>query len=58
MAERTLAQHKRVLSYLNEGHREMLRIIKADIGKEGKKLQLAFDAQVIGLTHVALFDPP
>jgi hypothetical protein len=58
VAERTLAQHKRVLSYLNEGHREMLRIIKADIGKEGKKLQLAFDAQVIGLTHVALFDPP
>ncbi len=49
VAERTLAQHKRVLSYLNEGHREMLRIIKADIGKEGKKLQLAFDAQVIGL---------
>ncbi|KAL0055405.1 hypothetical protein WJX82_000055 [Trebouxia sp. C0006] len=27
-------------------HREMLRIIKADIGKEGKRLQLAFDAQV------------
>ncbi|DBB06573.1 hypothetical protein WJX77_011875 [Trebouxia sp. C0004] len=46
VAERTLAQHKRVLSYLNEGHREMLRIIKADIGKEGKRLQLAFDAQV------------
>ncbi len=49
VAERTLAQHKRVLSYLNEGHREMLRIIKADIGKEGKRLQLAFDAQVIEL---------
>ena len=46
VAERTLAQHKRVLSYLNEGHREMLRIIKADISKEGKRLQLAFDAQV------------
>ena len=49
VADRTLAQHKRVLSFLNEGHREMLRIIKADIGKEGKRLQLAFDAQVIGL---------
>ena len=49
VAERTLAQHKRVLSYLNEGHREMLRIIKADIGKEGKRLQLAIDAQVIAL---------
>ena len=48
VAERTLGQHKRVLSYLNEGHREMLRIIKGDIGKEGKKLQLAFDAQARG----------
>ena len=46
VAERTLAQHKRVLSYLNDGHREMLRIIKGDISKEGKRLQLAFDAQV------------
>ncbi len=46
VAERTLGQHKRVLSYLNDGHREMLRIIKGDIGKEGKRLQLAFDAQV------------
>ena len=46
VAERTLGQHKRVLSYLNDGHREMLRIIKADISKEGKRLQLAVDAQV------------
>ena len=46
VAERTLAQHKQLLSYLNERHREMLRIIKGDIREEGKRLQLAFDAQV------------
>lgn len=46
VAERTLAQHKQLLSYLNERHREMLRIIKADIREEGKRLQLVFDAQV------------
>ena len=46
VAERTLAQHKQLLSYLNDRHREMLRIIKGDIREEGKRLQLAFDAQV------------
>lgn len=47
VAERTLAQHKRMLSHLHDGHREMLRIIKADISKEGKRLQAAIEAQVI-----------
>ena len=46
VAERTLAQQKRMLSYLHDGHREMLRIIKADIAKEGKRLQAAIEAQV------------
>lgn len=46
VAERTLAQQKRMLGYLHDGHREMLRIIKADIAKEGKRLQAAIEAQV------------
>ena len=46
VAERTLAQHKQLLSYLNDRHRELLRVIKGDIREEGKQLQLAFDAQV------------
>ena len=46
VAERTLVQHKQLLSYLNDRHREMLRIIKGDIREEGKRLQLVFDAQV------------
>ena len=54
VAERTLGQHKRVLSYLNDGHCEMLRIIKADISKEGKRLQLAVDAQVRFALHKPL----
>lgn len=47
VAERTLAQHKQLLSYLNDRHRELLRTIKGDIREEGKQLQLAFDAQVL-----------
>ena len=46
VAERTLVQHKQLLSYLNDRHRDMLRVIKTDIREEGKRLQLAFDAQV------------
>lgn len=53
VAERTLAQHKQLLSYLNDRHREMLRVIKGDIREEGKRLQLAFDAQV-SLSSISL----
>lgn len=56
VAERTLAQHKQLLSYLNERHREMLRIIKADIREEGKRLQLVFDAQVRLCPATGLYD--
>ena len=58
VAERTLAQHKRMLSYLHDGHREMLRILKADISKEGKRLQAAIEAQVIGLLSVGHLQSP
>ena len=46
VADRTRAQHKQLLSNLNDRHREMLRVIKGDIREEGKRLQVAFDAQV------------
>lgn len=46
VAERTLAQHKRLLSVVHDGHREMLRIIKSDLSKEGKRLQAAIETQV------------
>ena len=46
VAERTLAQHKRLLSIVHDGHREMLRIMKADLSKEGKRLQAAIETQV------------